>query len=113
MPKPNPISPSQKLFEAIAKEFAAEAAGITRSQMMGMPCLKVRGKMFAGSWHEAMVFKLAGEPHQKALALKGATLFDPSEKKRPMREWVLVPYTHRGKWRAFADAALAYVSSKT
>jgi hypothetical protein len=106
-------SPPQKLFNTIAQEFSSDQAGVVRSQMMGMPCLKVRGKMFAGFWREAMVFKLAGESHKNALALKGTHLFDPSDMNRPMKEWVVVPYAFKSKWRTFTQNALDYVALKT
>lgn len=38
-----------------------------------------------------MVFKLTGGIHQEALSLDGSQLFDPSGKKRRMKEWVQVP----------------------
>jgi hypothetical protein len=113
MPKPGISAPSLKLFQALVDEFASADSGITRSQMMGMPCLKVRGKMFAGYWQGAMVFKLSGDEHKQALALKGAHLFDPSDMNRPMKEWVVVPYAHKPKWRSLAQGALDYVASKT
>src|SRR6476620_3438699 len=91
-PKAGSLLPSQKLFDKIVNEFASDKAGIARSQMMGMPCLKVRGKMFAGYWRDAMVFKLVGTARAEAIKLKGAHLFDPSEMNRPMKEWVVIPY---------------------
>ena len=56
-----------------------------------------------------MVFKLTGKDHQKALALKGSKLWDPSGKKRPMKEWVQIPSVHSKSWGKLATAALAYV----
>ena len=58
----------------------------------------------------AVVFKLTGTHHQKALALKGATLWDPSAKGRPMNEWVALPATESKHFVALANAALAYVA---
>lgn len=103
-------APAQTLYEKIVREMASDAGGVAPSKMMGMPCLKVKGKMFAGYWHEAMVFKLNGDAHKKALALAGAHLFDPSGMNRPMKEWVVVPYAHKARWRAFAQNALDHVA---
>ena len=61
-------------------------------------------------WGE-MVFKLKGETHAQALIIPGASLFDPSGRGRPMKEWVKVPAAASDLWTDFADAALAYVSS--
>lgn len=90
----------------------SENAGITKSKMFGMPCLQVRGKMFAGYWRDAMVFKLEGDTHKKALALAGAHLFDPSQKNRPMKEWIVVPYALKSKWRTYAKSALECVAAR-
>ncbi|MBI4674250.1 MAG: hypothetical protein HY741_21620 [Chloroflexi bacterium] len=106
------LAPAQALFEKIVREISSDAGGVSSAKMMGMPCLKVKGKMFAGYWRDAMVFKLNGDAHKKALGLADAHLFDPSEMNRPMKEWVVVPYTHKAKWRAFAQNALDYVASK-
>lgn len=59
-----------------------------------------------------MVFKLKDEFHSEALSLEDAQLFDPSGKKRPMKEWVQVPYVHNDKWKKLAMEAMKYVDSK-
>lgn len=46
-----------------------------------------------------MVFMLTGNTHSEALSLDGSKLFDPSGKKRPMKEWVQVPFTDKVKWK--------------
>jgi hypothetical protein len=79
------------------------------SQMMGMPCVKARGKMVAGFSRaaDAMVFKLVDpERHAEALALDGAHLFDPGGNGRPFRQWVVVPAAHADRWEQLADHAL-------
>ena len=58
-----------------------------------------------------MVFKLNGETHATALALKGAVLFDPSGMGRAMKEWVVVPKAHAKQWPTLAAAALSYVAN--
>lgn len=97
---------SQKKYEAIAASLAED--GAVASQMFGMPTLKIGGKAFAGLYEEGMVFKLTGEAHKKALAVKDAKLFEPMQG-RPMKEWVQLPAAASTKWRDFADKALAYV----
>ena len=95
-------------YDAVTAEITASSPART-GQMFGMPCLKIEGKAFAGYHGEAMVFKLAGAAHTEALALSGAEQFDPSERGRPMKEWVVVPPSHAGRWLDLAQAALAYV----
>ena len=80
--------------------------------MLGKPCFKINGKAFACFFSNEMVFKLTGDEHEEAIALKGAQLFDPSGKKRPMKEWVQVSGAHATQWEGFAKAALKYVKSK-
>jgi hypothetical protein len=81
-----------------------------QSQMFGKPCFKIGGKAFCSFFQEAMVFKLKGDIHARALALEGSVLFDPSGKGRAMREWVQVPMEHKALWPEFATAACEYVS---
>jgi hypothetical protein len=58
-------------------------------------------------------FKLTGDMHEEALSLDGSNLFDPSGKKRPMKEWVQVPFDYKDKWEKFAKIAMDYVKSNT
>jgi hypothetical protein len=86
--------------------------GAEESQMFGKPCFKVNGKAFVSFFENDMVFKLTGKDHESALQLKGAKLFDPSGKKRPMKEWVQVPPVHALRWPELARAAHKYVKGK-
>jgi len=83
------------------------------SQMFGKPCFKINKKAFVAFFENEMVFKLTGETHSKALDLKGSKLFDPSGKKRPMKEWVQVPFAQKKHWKKFAEEARAYVFEKS
>ncbi len=80
-------------------------------QLFGKPCFKIKGKPFVCFFENSMVFKLIGKAHAEALGLSGSHLFDPSGKKRPMKEWVQVSFTHHAKWTKFAKSALNYVLS--
>lgn len=81
-----------------------------QSQMFGKPCFKIGGKAFICFFQNEMVFKLTGDIHEEALSLDGSKLFDPSGKKRAMKEWVQVPFDYKDKWTKYAKAALDYVS---
>lgn len=94
-------------YQAVAEELSV-GSGVTPGQMFGMPTLKAGSKAFAGRFQDAMVFKLSGEAHGRALALPGAHLFDPSGM-RPMKEWVVVPPDHADEWHDLAREALKYV----
>lgn len=95
-------------YDAVATELAATSS-TTSGKMFGMPCLKNNGKAFAGYYEGAMVFKLTPPQHTEALNLSGARLFDPSDRGRPMKEWVEVPVEHASRWSEFARAAFQYV----
>ncbi len=99
---------AERALEDIGGELAGR--GAVKSQMFGMPTLKVGGKAFAGAWRGAMVFKLSPDDVQAALKLKGAELFDPGMG-RPMKEWVMVPPAHAKRWSELASSSLAYVAA--
>ncbi len=80
-------------------------------KMFGHPVYKIKGKAFICYFHKDIVFKLDPDNLEKALSLKGSKLFDPSGKKRPMKEWVQVQYKHQEKWLHFSKAAAEYVLS--
>ena len=102
------MSKEETLYTSIGQKLK----GAEQSQMFGKPCLKINGKAFVCLFQNEMVFKLAGEIHQEAINLNGSTLFDPSGKKRPMKEWVQVSYDQKDKWTKYAKDAMNYVSSK-
>lgn len=83
-----------------------------QSQMYGKPCFKINEKAFVCFFQIEMVFKLSGTAHSEALALTGSTLFDPSGKGRPMKEWVQVPGVHMEKWTQLAKRAFEYVGAE-
>ncbi len=104
-------SDSQAAYDAVVSEMVATSP-TTSGKMFGMPCLKnSNGKAFAGYTNGTMVFKLCGASHAEALALAGASLFDPMGG-RPMKEWVVVPAEHSTRWIDFARDASDYVTSK-
>lgn len=97
----------EKLYLEIGKKIK----GAEQSQLFGKPCFKTNGKAFICFFKDCMVFKLSGKLHQDALSLAGAELFDPSVKKRPMKEWVQVPFDYSDKWSKYAKSAFEYVSA--
>lgn len=99
--------------EQLYLEIGRKLQNAEESQMFGKPCFKVNGKAFMSLFNNSVVFKLHGDTHQDALSLDGSQLFDPSDRGRPMKEWILVPYHYATKWPLYAKAALEYVSSLT
>jgi hypothetical protein len=107
----NASQSSEARYAALAEELAV-AGGVRPSRMFGMPTLKAGSKAFAGLFHDAMVFKLGGEAHARALALPGSHLFDPAGMNRPMKEWVVVPPEHADSWGDLARAALRHLRTR-
>ncbi len=97
-------------YDEICDDLAARDPRVELSQMMGMPCIKVDGKMiggFATRSAPAMVFKLPDERlRAEVLALDGAELWEPGGSGKVFKEWVRVPATHEAKWVQLADAAV-------
>ena len=105
MPKAGPKTVQR--FDRLAETLVAR--GATRSQMFGMPVLKAGDKVFAGTFGDAMTFKLGPDDLEKARSLTGVEAFEPV-KGRPMREWVLVPLAHAKRWSDLAERAFEYLS---
>ncbi|MGD1847209.1 MAG: hypothetical protein ACFB10_17600 [Salibacteraceae bacterium] len=97
---------SMDLYHQIANQLES-SHGVVAGQMFGKPCLKTGGKAFAAFFKEAMVFKLGRE--EIALVMDkypGAALWDPSGKKRPMKDWMQVPREYHENWLSLAHQAL-------
>jgi hypothetical protein len=107
MKLPKPGGDTTRRFDRLAESFVDR--GVVRSQMFGMPVLKVRGKVFAGTFGDAMTFKLGPGDLEKALKARGVEPFEPM-KGRAMREWVLVPVEHSRSWSRLAEQAFAYLA---
>jgi len=104
MPRPGPATVER--FETLADAFVAR--GAKRSQMFGMPVLKAGDKVFAGTFGDAMTFKLGPEQLAKALKRKGVRPFEPMPG-RAMKAWVLVPVEHSRAWSALAEQAFTHL----
>jgi hypothetical protein len=102
MKMPRPGDEATSRYERVAEPFVER--GAKRSQMFGMPVLKIGDKVFAGTFGDAMTFKLAPEDLAQALKLKGVEPFEPMPG-RAMRGWVLVPLSHAKRWPDLAERA--------
>jgi hypothetical protein len=97
--------PADADFWALAEPLLARA-GVTRSTMMGFPCLRLDGDFFACCDRRSgdLVVKL-DEPRVDALLAAGrAEPFAPNG--RRFREWAVVPRRRRRTWPALLDEAL-------
>jgi hypothetical protein len=98
-------------YVAVVDEVTATSPAKS-SKMFGMPCLKNEsGKAFAGFYQDAMVFKLGGAAHARALALPGARPFEPMPG-RQMKAWVVVPAEQAALWLELAEQAFSFVAQE-
>ena len=83
-----------------------EQAGVTRSTMMGFPCLRLDGDFFASCDHRNgnLVVKLDEPRVNQLLDAGNADPFAPSG--RPFREWASVPLQKHRSWGRLLDEAL-------
>jgi hypothetical protein len=100
-----PPSPQAKQKYDEITEQLSHLAPIVSSQMFGMPTVKLDGKAVFGLFGDDMVFKLPIEQVAPALAMPGATLFDPMGG-RPMKQWVQVPFDQADSWLDLAQKTL-------
>jgi len=97
-------------FAALLDDLSSER-DVVKASMFGMPGIKrCGGKAFCGLYGEDMIFKLAGEDHERALGLNGAHPFEPMAG-RPMKAWVQVPPEHESEYGGLARAAEASLGS--
>lgn len=96
------------LWEVLEARFLGDLS-VSRSTMMGLPCLRVRGQFFASfnPGQQALVVKL---PRERVLTLVGAgtgVAFAPAG--RPFKEWVQIPTPAKSTWIELTDEARSFV----
>lgn len=100
---------SELLYKEIGEKLT-ETHQSTTGQMFGKPCLKVNNKAYAAFFKGCMIFKL-GQKEVNSLKEKyvGSENWDPSGKKRPMKDWIQVPEAYSSDWGKLANQALEFV----
>ena len=99
-----------QVYEKI-EESLAETKGTIAGQMFGKRCIKTQSNKAFIAWFQGeMVFKLGREEiAQMQSKYAGSQLFDPSGKKRPMKDWLQVPAEYSAHWATRAKQALKFV----
>jgi hypothetical protein len=99
----------ETLFWDIADNLLHEP-GITRSTMMGYPCLRHNGAFFAcvepSTGH--LIVKLPADRVRDLVETERALSFAPNG--RTFREWAAFARPDREEWAAFLDEARRFVS---
>lgn len=82
-----------------------ERAGVTRSTMMGYPCLRLHGDFFASfdPHHDALVVKLDASMVAELLVDGRGEPFAPNG--RQFREWISIPVASIASWPDHLDTA--------
>ncbi|WP_021591434.1 hypothetical protein [Actinomadura welshii] len=102
----------EELFWELAEPMLADSA-ITRSTMMGLPCLRHDGRFFAALDRRsaALLIKLPRSRVAKLIADGRGRPFAPAG--RTFREWVALPSPDRRLWRALLEEARGFAAAST
>jgi hypothetical protein len=99
----------EERFWTIAEPLL-QLPAVTRSTMMGLPCLRVNDAFFA-SWDRttgALLVKLPEADVDQLVADGKADEFAPAG--RRFREWAAIPVSRSRTWPKLLDRALDHVS---
>lgn len=102
------VSAKENHFWEVAAPLQSSPA-VTRSTMMGLPCLRVNGQFFASFDRRAdqLLIKLAADRVDDLIANGEATAFAPAG--RRFRQWAAIGWERRGYWPELLGEALAFV----
>ena len=97
----------EALFWELAQQLLAEP-GVTRSTMMGYPCLRSNGAFFACVERATgnLIVKLPARRVSELTATGQALPFAPSG--RTFREWAAFPVADPAEWRALLIEARSF-----
>jgi hypothetical protein len=97
------------LFWQLADELYADEA-VTRSTMMGFPCLRVDGAFFASLDHREhhLIVKLSADRVNDLVESNLGDSFAPNG--RVFREWVAIPEPDEETWRDLLLEAKAFAN---
>lgn len=96
-------------FWELADERLLTQVGVTRSTMMGFPCLRMNGGVFASfdRRHDHLVVKLPAERVVELISTGAAIPFAPAG--RRFREWAAIPQEESERWPLLLDEAQTFV----
>jgi len=101
-------SEREALFWELAEDLFVNPA-VTRSAMMGFPCLRINGGFFACVERSTgnLIVKLPADRVTELVASDVGTPFAPNGK--VFREWMALPCTDEDVWVALIAEAQAFV----
>ena len=83
---------------------------VSETQMMGMPALKLGGKLFGGRAGDDLVLRVGRERAAELIGAGRGSAFDPSGRDRPMKDWVVLAEP-ADDWHALALEAQKQLDS--
>jgi hypothetical protein len=88
--------------------------GATQSTTFGRRGIVADGKVIACFLQDSMAFKLGAETPEleRALALSGSELWDPTGRGRVFKDWVRIDEQHQDDWGRYAEIALHRIRKK-
>ena len=100
---------AQALWEQLADELEAADPAVSRSTMMGLPCLRLDGAFFASldKRNDELLVKLAAADVTARLADGRGHAFAPAGK--VFKEWLALDAVDESTWRAALGDALVFV----
>lgn len=109
-PTESPPTPGEEKFWDLAEPLLGRT-DVSRSTMMGFPCLRVRGDFFASTDRAtgALIVKLAEARVDELIDAGRAEPFAPAG--RRFREWAAIPYERSRTWKRLLDEALTFVDT--
>jgi hypothetical protein len=104
------MNPEDRFWD-LAEELLVTRMGVTRSTMMGFPCLRINGGFFAtfDRRNGHTVVKLPAERVAELVATGAALPFAPAG--RTFREWAAIPPSDSESWPGLVEEALSFVAS--
>lgn len=99
----------EALFRQLADLLSDDDRRVTRSTMMGFPCLRVDGKFFACVEPATgnLIIKLSAERVSELVRTGSGRPFAPNG--RVFKEWVACPAPARESWTDLLNEAKVYV----
>ena len=99
-------------WDQLAEELQAADPAISRSTMMGLPCLRLDGAFFASLDKRSgeLIVKLSAEDVTIRIEDGRGRSFAPAGK--VFREWMVVPGHEIDTWRSALDDALTFARAK-
>ncbi|MDT3442635.1 hypothetical protein [Pseudofrankia sp. BMG5.37] len=109
---PPPGDPADRNEFARLTEHMLARAGVSRSTMMGLPCLRIDGAFFASydTRTDRLLVKLPAPRVQQLVAVAAAEAFAPAG--RTFREWAAIPSSRIADWSRLCAEALDFVAGQ-